>query len=70
MYLTGSNLAKCKVYYIGVDRKIKRHSFVDTEHQENQWALQVFSRQGATTDKLISNKDASILHQIKKDESN
>ena len=25
--------------YIGVGRKIECHSLVDTEHQENQWAL-------------------------------
>ena len=28
--------------YMGVCRKIERHSLVDTEHQEDQWALQAF----------------------------
>ena len=48
-------------------RKIVRHSLVDTEHQENQWALWAFLRQGTTTANLVSDKDASTLHQIKKD---
>ena len=30
---------ECRDNYIGVCRKIERHSLVDTEHQENQWAL-------------------------------
>ena len=45
-------------------RKIVRHSLVDTEHQENQWALWAFLRQGTTTVNLVSDKDASTLHQI------
>ena len=50
--------------YIWVSRNI------ELTKNTKKWALKVFSRKGATTDKLISNKDASILHQIKKDESN
>ena len=58
---------ECKNNYIGMGRKIKRHYLVDTEHQENQWALWAFSRQGTTTANFFSGKDASAPHQIKKD---
>ena len=33
--------------YVG--RKIERHSLVDIEHRENQWAMWAFLRQGTTT---------------------
>ena len=42
--------------YNGLGRKIESHSLVDTEHQENQLALQAFSQQGTTTANLVIDK--------------
>ena len=41
------------LFYIEVGRKIERHSLVDTEYQENQWALWAF------TANLVSDKVAN-----------